>query len=67
MDSRLIFLHMYACDVVTDSDIGSPLLDWGPRSMAGALANPRVNVSSECERTVRLVAKSAMPGLEKSC
>ena len=43
MDGRSIFLHMVACEVVTDLDAGSPLSDWGPRGTsrgAGKSAPP---------------------------
>ncbi len=40
MDARSTFLDWCACDVVTDPDRGSPLLDWGPSGSAARQANP---------------------------
>ena len=67
MDARSTFLDWCACDVVTDPDRGSPLLDWGPRETswpAGKSAAQRRG--RERERNLRGVAKAPTPGPEKN-
>ena len=68
MDSRLIFLYPYICDVVTEKANRTQLLDSGRSKVPDRLANPSI-VRGKCEGAngAILVVKSVMPALKKSC
>ena len=68
MDSRLIFLHSYMCDVMTEGVNSGWLMDSSLSEVAVLLANPSI-VRGKCEGAngAILVVKSVMPALKKSC